>query len=291
MQVPSISLPLRQHLAHRGTLAIHPTMPAADAPKRRVKTKRITRPIIIGSESWPLETPPPPNIPPDHTKGWRVYVKAPEGQPDLTRWLKKVSFKIFHTYENPTRVFEAPPFCVEETGWGGFNVDIRLFFAAEVGAKPEYRTHFLQLEPYGDERLQEAQRREGVVRSEFLELVEFNEPQEALWESLTDAAQARTQDATGGGAGPGGVKMGRGKAGGKGRGKGSGTADEGASVELPEKGSEGNMFSRSMELDILQLLETAEAKVQRLLKEEMELVEAKTKEREALRAENAGTGG
>ena len=144
---------------------------------------RISRPFIIGSEAWPLEAKNRlPTTPPDHTKGWRVYVRAPPGQPNISSWLKKVQFKIYHTYSNPSRLVDGPgPFEIEETGWGGFNIEIRLFFAPEVGSKPEYRSHFLQLEPYGSEELQKRQAEEGMVRSEFLEYVEFNEPTEGLW--------------------------------------------------------------------------------------------------------------
>jgi YEATS domain-containing protein 4 len=60
--------------------------------------------VVIGSEAWPLDsTNRPDGIPSDHTTAWRVYVKAIEGGPDITAWLKKVQFKLFHTYNNPLR--------------------------------------------------------------------------------------------------------------------------------------------------------------------------------------------
>ena len=59
---------------------------------------------MIGSEAWRLdESTRPEGIPADHTTGWRVYVKGIEGGPDITTWLKKVQFKLFHTYTNPLR--------------------------------------------------------------------------------------------------------------------------------------------------------------------------------------------
>ena len=149
----------------------------------------MSRNIIIGSEAWNL--PPvghpdrPKNVPDDHTKRWTVYVRQPEGDPALTTWLNKVQFKIFNTYENPLRTCENPPFEVTETGWGGFNIDIRLHFQPISGEKAQYRQHFLQLEKYGDEKQQAQQEASGCVRSEFLEVVQFNEPTEALLEALT----------------------------------------------------------------------------------------------------------
>jgi len=149
---------------------------------------------------------------------------------------------------------EAPgPFVVEETGWGGFNIDIRLHFTPEVSSKPEYRSHFLQLEHYGDEAMQTRQRDEKIVRSEFLEYIEFNEPTEALWEALTDEGQF-----------PAAKKGGRGK--GKGKLK---EEDHGeGTVELPESATRTNPFSKDLETQVLDSLKKAEAQVQVLLEEE-----------------------
>lgn len=143
---------------------------------------------------------------------------------------------------------------IEETGWGGFNVDIRLHFAPEVSSKPEYRSHFLQLEPYGDEAMQAQQREEKVVRSEFLEYVEFNEPTEALWETLTDEGQFTTATTT--------TKK-------TGKGKGKLRDDEGeGTVELPASATRGNPFSKELEAQVLASLRRAEEQIEVLLKEE-----------------------
>ncbi|KAF2634510.1 yeats-domain-containing protein [Massarina eburnea CBS 473.64] len=163
------------------------------APASNKRGKRISRNIIIGSEAWNL--PPighpdrPKGVPEDHTKRWTVYVRQPDGDPALTSWLNKVQFKIFNTYENPLRTCENPPFEVTETGWGGFNIDIRLHFQPFSGEKAQYRQHFLQLEKYGSEDLQAHQEKSGCVRSEFMEVVQFNEPTEALYEALTSESQ------------------------------------------------------------------------------------------------------
>ena len=191
-------------------------------------------------------------------------MRAPPGQPSISSWLKKVQFKIYHTYSNPSRLVDGPgPFEIEETGWGGFNIEIRLFFAPEVGSKPEYRSHFLQLEPYGSEELQKRQAEEGMVRSEFLEYVEFNEPTEGLWEVLTDGEQWPKAGARGG----------------KGKNKrvsGAGLGVEGeGSVELVEKTTKENPFSKQLEQQILAVLRKAEKDI------DDELV-ATTKEREGI---------
>lgn len=235
------------------------------------------------------------DIPPEHTKGWRVYVKGTENGPNITAWLKKVQFKIFHTYANPVRgvyslppstltttnsnhtVVEDPPFEVLETGWGGFLIDVKLFFVPEAGAKPETRTHFLQLEPYGDEPQRARQAADKRVRSEFLEIIEFNEPPEALYNILTGDEQWVPQTASGAG-GSGARRGGAASAKGKGKGKGRATAEivvgptvpaSEATVELPETSADReNPFTREQERRYTAMIEGKMAELEGIRKAE-----------------------
>lgn len=167
-------------------------------------------------------------------------------------------------------MIEEPPFQIEETGWGGFTVEVKLFFVAEVGSRPQDRTHFLQLELYGDEADQEKQKREHMVRSEVMDIIEFNEPTEALFDILTDETQFKAP---------------------KGRGKGKGKVatmkredGEDATVDLPESGGPTNPYSKELEDSLLQLLGGAGSKVDELLAEE----EARLKEVRKEKAELIG---
>lgn len=47
---------------------------------------------------------------------------------DIGTWVKKVHFKLHDSYESPTRVVQKPPFEVSETGWGEFELVIKIFF-------------------------------------------------------------------------------------------------------------------------------------------------------------------
>lgn len=230
-------------------------MPAS-GPKR-VKNVRITRNFVIGSEAWELDdSTRPADTPPDHTKGWKVYVKNVDNGPNLTAWLKKVQFKIYHTYNSPVRVIEEPPFEIQETGWGGFLVDIKLFFVPEASAKPEMRSHFLQLENYGEDEVQARQKRENMVRSEAMEIIEFNEPPEGLYAILTGEEQwMRKKEVRGKGKGA------------KGKARATEVNTEGT-VELPENGGIGNSnpFSR----------ETERAQIE-MLRKKIEMVELERK--------------
>jgi len=128
-------------------------------------------------------------------------------------------------------------------------VDVRLFFTPEVSSKPEYRTHFLQLEPYGDEVKQAQQAQQKIVRSELLDYIEFNEPTEMLYEALTEEAQF----------GSGGKKA-RGK--GKARAATVATADGEGSIQLPDMTTPTSSFSKETETTILESLKSAEAEVE-----------------------------
>lgn len=89
--------------------------------------------------------------------------------------IKKVTFKLYETYKNPLRcesdsgrkagrlvppgkltatpllpvtAIEQPPFEVTETGWGEFDIIIKVFFAPESNEKPLTFTHHLKLHPW-----------------------------------------------------------------------------------------------------------------------------------------------
>jgi YEATS domain-containing protein 4 len=212
-----------------------------------------------------------------------VYVRQPAGDPALSTWLNKVQFKIFNTYENPLRTCENPPFEVTETGWGGFTIDVRLHFQPISGEKAQYRQHFLQLEKYGDEKQQEEQERSGCVRSEYLEVVQFNEPTEALFEALTSEDQwsylaphpskgGSKQKSALAGLGPNGRPK---------RGYPNGER----SAQLPEKGSEDVPFSHEQEMALIQFIKEKIGTVEKELEAETRKREETERKLKGLRAE------
>jgi YEATS domain-containing protein 4 len=205
-------------------------------------------------------------------------VRQPEGDPALTTWLNKVQFKIFNTYENPLRTCESPPFEVTETGWGGFSIDIRLHFQPISGEKAQYRQHFLQLEKYGDEKMQAEQERTGCVRSEFLEVVQFNEPTEALFDALTAEDQWNYLIP----AGKGGSKKASLNANGRLK---RGLPNGERSAQLPEKGAEEVPFSQDQEQSLIDLLKKKMEDVDKELDRETKKREEVENRLKALRTE------
>lgn len=157
-------------------------MPAASSNKR-VKNTRISRPFIIGTKAWNLT---PENhtgpVPDNHTKGWTIYVKGLETGPDIGTWLKKVQFKLHHTYADASRTVETQPFQVSETGYGEFDIELRLYFDSASGEKAQYRFHRLRLEPFGEHAAK--MERENLVVAEVCEIVEFNEPSRDFYNKM-----------------------------------------------------------------------------------------------------------
>lgn len=62
-----------------------------------------------------------------HTHQWTVYVK-PFFNEDMQTYVKKIHFKLHESYENPNRIITKPPYEVSETGWGEFEVIIKIYF-------------------------------------------------------------------------------------------------------------------------------------------------------------------
>ncbi|KAL8891281.1 MAG: hypothetical protein Q9205_005726 [Flavoplaca limonia] len=153
----------------------------------RKKGVSIYRPFIFGSFAKLIDPASrPSNINADHTHQWTIYVRPCPTHPDLSYFIKKISFKLHETYTNSLRTVEAPPFEVTETGWGEFEVQIKLYFVPEANEKPQTIWHHLKLHPYGEKAEEQREKKEPVV-SECYEEVVFNEPVEAFYDLLTSS--------------------------------------------------------------------------------------------------------
>ncbi|KAJ5899783.1 hypothetical protein N7495_004527 [Penicillium taxi] len=220
-------------------------MPSATGNKR-VRGVSAFRPFIFGSEAQLFDPEKKPaNAPPDHTHQWRVFVKGVNGE-DISYWLKKVQFKLHETYPQNVRSVEQPPFEVVETGWGEFEIQIKLFFVPESNEKSQTLWHSLKLHPYGPDAEGMKERREVVISQNYEEII-FNEPIEPFYEVLTG--------------GPGSVAKGKGK-----------NPKQGLSrtAEIPASGSPRNPYSRAAENTELDRMSDARRTVEQMIKEEKE---------------------
>ncbi|XP_072039981.1 YEATS domain-containing protein 4-like [Amphiura filiformis] len=78
-----------------------------------------------------------------HTHQWTIYLK-PFRNEDMSAYVKKVQFKLHESYPNPLRVVTKPPYEVQETGWGEFEIAIKVFFI-DPNERPVTMYHFLKL--------------------------------------------------------------------------------------------------------------------------------------------------
>lgn len=179
------------------------------------------------------------------------------------------------------------PFIVEETGWGEFEITIKLYYVSESGEKPQPLYHHLRLHPYGrTEEEKEQMRLSGEITSWTYEEQLFNEPYEAFYEVLTSGAVPPSNPA------PGPAK-------GKGKGKGKDKdkdkpvqprRTEGGVLErsamIPLANRTGHPFSRETELLEMKKLKEAQVRVEAMTKALTEELRKKEEKLAALRAEN-----
>ena len=78
-----------------------------------------------------------------HTHEWTCFLR-PFKSEDMSVFIKKVQFKLHESYTNPVRVVSRPPYEVSETGWGEFEIIIKVFFHDQA-EKPITMYHLLKL--------------------------------------------------------------------------------------------------------------------------------------------------
>ncbi|KAJ1032627.1 hypothetical protein NDA16_000650 [Ustilago loliicola] len=76
------------------------------------------------------------------------YHKMAGGKDDITHFIKRVQFKLHDTYPQPTRNIDKAPFQCTESGWGEFEIQIKIFFVPEANEKPTTLFHHLKLHPW-----------------------------------------------------------------------------------------------------------------------------------------------
>ncbi|KAK4169478.1 protein AF-9 [Cladorrhinum sp. PSN259] len=266
----------------------------APQTSKRLKGIQIFRPFIYGTTALPfhpVHNPKPPGVPEDHTHSWTVFVKGIDDV-DITYWLRRVQFKLHESIPNHVRMVEGEkgkPFVLHETGWGEFEIAIKLYYVPESSEKPQTLYHHLRLHPYGrtdEEKENMRLSNNGEVISWSYEEQLFNEPYEAFYEILTSGAmptpgsQAQTKS-TGG-------KGGKSKEKDE---KFAVTRSEGGvldrSAMIPLFNRPGQMFSRETEQVEIKKLKEAMVKIEEMARKTREEMEKKEKRLKELKADAA----
>lgn len=267
--------------------------PASNAGKR-VKGIQVARPFVYGTTARPFDpvkNPKPPGVPDDHTHSWTAFVKGVDDT-DITYWLKRVQFKLHESYRDGPRMVDGvqgKPFVISETGWGEFEIAIKMHYVADSGEKPHTVYHMLKLHAYGTDEDRAAQVANGEVRSWVYEEQLFNEPFEHFFDTLTTGA-VPPSDPNFTAPTPGGKKgSGKGKAAAAKTGDIQPKRSEGGVLErsamIPMKSTPDQPFSHEAEKLELNMINNAMAKVMEMLKAEEADAKKKKDHLDKLRAE------
>lgn len=150
-------------------------------PAARMKGVSIVKPIVYGNIATPFGKKREED---NHTHQWTVYVK-PYKNEDMSTYVKKVHFKLHESYRDCNRIVDKPPYEVTETGWGEFEIVIKIYFNDPNERLPVTLHHLLKLFPPGPEALLG---KKNFV-SEFYEEIIFQDPTALMQHLLTNTRQ------------------------------------------------------------------------------------------------------
>jgi YEATS domain-containing protein 4 len=108
--------------------------------EKRLQGVSLSFPIVLGTVAVSLGKKATDTA----THSWTVYARSPVDE-NLGAVVKKVTFKLHESFPNPHRDVKAPPFELQETGWGEFDLLIELHFHDDVQEPPLELLHSLRL--------------------------------------------------------------------------------------------------------------------------------------------------
>ncbi|KAF7287371.1 YEATS domain-containing protein 4 Gas41 [Rhynchophorus ferrugineus] len=121
-----------------------------------------------------------------HTHQWTVYVK-PYNNEDMSAYVKKVHFKLHESYANQNRIVVKPPYEITETGWGEFEIVIKIHFH-DPNERPVTMYHILKLFHSGGTQDIGMEQGKGLVSESYDEIV-FQDPTQLMHHLLTNTKQ------------------------------------------------------------------------------------------------------
>jgi YEATS domain-containing protein 4 len=104
--------------------------------EKRLKGASISFPIVLGTVAISLGKKATETA----THSWTVYARSPQDQ-NLGAVVKKVTFKLHESFPTPFRDVKAPPFELQETGWGEFDLRHSLRLGLDVHGNPQRRPY------------------------------------------------------------------------------------------------------------------------------------------------------
>jgi hypothetical protein len=131
------SPPQSPTVTHALTLS-HPGTPQNG--EKRLKGVSISYPIVLGTVAVSLGKKATEKA----THSWTVYARNPNDE-SLGAIAKKVTFKLHHSFTDPCRDVLTPPFELQESGWGEFDLLVELHFHDDALEPPLELMHSLRL--------------------------------------------------------------------------------------------------------------------------------------------------
>ncbi|XP_067011998.1 YEATS domain-containing protein 4 [Anabrus simplex] len=144
----------------------------------RVKGVTIVKPVVYGNIARYFGKKREED---GHTHQWTVYVK-PYRNEDMSTYIKKVHFKLHDSYPDQNRVVTKPPYEVTETGWGEFEIAIRIFFHDSSERPSVTLYHILKLFQTGIDAVPSKK----PLVTEYYEEIIFQDPSPLMQNLLTN---------------------------------------------------------------------------------------------------------
>lgn len=149
----------------------------------RIKNTCIVKPIVYGNIARYFGKKREED---GHTHQWTVYVK-PYYNEDMSTYIKKVHFKLHESYANQNRIVVKPPYEISETGWGEFEIVIKIHFH-DPNERPVTMYHILKLFHSGGTNDFGVEVDKGLVSESYDEIV-FQDPTQLMHHLLTNTRQ------------------------------------------------------------------------------------------------------
>ncbi|KAG6489058.1 transcription initiation factor TFIID subunit 14b-like [Zingiber officinale] len=140
---------------------------------KKLKDVEISFPVVYGTMAFWLGK----KASEYNSHKWTVYVRSATNE-DLSVIIKRAVFQLHPSFNNPTRVVDSPPFELSESGWGEFEIAIKLFFHSDVCDKQLELYHQLKLFPEEESGPQSTKK--PVVAESYDEIV-FYEPTKSFF--------------------------------------------------------------------------------------------------------------
>jgi len=149
--------------------------------------RTISMPIIIGTIAYYLGK----KADEYHSHRWTVYARGVDGE-DVSRVVKSVSFTLHPSFDDHVRVIEKPPYEVTETGWGEFDIGVKIEFVDDAGASATSTTTSLKLFPSAEEIAKHggATTKKPVIKEKYEEIV-FHDLDPGFYKRLRGHAWTR----------------------------------------------------------------------------------------------------